>query len=62
MARQCKICGRSSQMQGRRKLLRGNYNPTPRIRRYPNLQWMRLPDGSRKKACTRCIKTATKTK
>lgn len=42
--------------------LRGQYNPTGKKRKYPNLQWVRLDDGSRIKACTRCIKTMTKVK
>jgi len=42
--------------------LRGQYNPTSRKRKYPNLQWVRLDDGSRIKACTKCIKTMTKVK
>lgn len=58
----CEICGKGSQMEWKRKLLRGNYNPTVKKRKYPNLQWMRMPDGTRKKVCTRCIKTKTKTK
>ncbi|EKD24393.1 MAG: hypothetical protein ACD_81C00031G0001, partial [uncultured bacterium] len=36
--RQCQICGKGSMMHGARKKLRGNYNPTVRTRRYPNLQ------------------------
>ncbi|OGZ60751.1 MAG: hypothetical protein A3F94_01055 [Candidatus Spechtbacteria bacterium RIFCSPLOWO2_12_FULL_38_22] len=61
MARECQICGRTSQLQGKRKLLRGNYNPTVKHRRYPNIQWMSFSNGPRKKACVRCIKTAAKT-
>ena len=60
MAKKCAVCGKDSQMEGKRKLLRGNYNPTHKVRKYANIQWMRLPDGSRVKVCTRCKKTAVK--
>jgi len=43
----------------KRKLLRGNYNPTKKYRKYPNLQWTKI-EGKRIKACTSCIKTASK--
>jgi len=43
-------------MGGKRKLLRGHYNPTKWERKYPNLQWATLPSGERVKLCTRCIK------
>ncbi|MBI2023232.1 50S ribosomal protein L28 [Candidatus Giovannonibacteria bacterium] len=65
MAKACLICGKGSRMGGTRVLLRGNYNPTKKSRKYPNLQWASLPAGplrerydgaSRIKICTRCIK------
>ncbi|MBI1888336.1 MAG: 50S ribosomal protein L28 [Candidatus Spechtbacteria bacterium] len=69
MATSCSLCGKQSHMQGKRKLLRGNYNPTVRSRKYPNLQWVRLvfeksgiPSGKRVKACTKCIKAMHKMK
>lgn len=43
-----------------RKLLRGNYNPTGKKRKYPNLQWVTLENAQRVKACTKCIKTLHK--
>ena len=43
----CPICGKTSQMGGKRNLLRGKYNPTPRKRKYPNLQWVRVPVPNR---------------
>ena len=43
-----------------RVLLRGNYNPTGRTRKKPNLQWAKV-DGKRIKLCTDCIKTLAKT-
>jgi len=65
----CLLCGKQSQMEWKRKLLRGNYNPTHKRRKYPNLQWVKLyyskngiPAGSRIKACTKCIKRMHKTK
>ena len=62
MAKTCQKCGKSSQMEGKRKLLRGNYNPTVKKRKYPNIQWMKLKDGSRVRVCTQCMKTEAKTK
>lgn len=32
------------------------YNPIPKLRKQPNLQWAKLTDGSRLKICTRCLK------
>ena len=59
-------------MGGTRRKLRGKYNPVEKKRKYPNLQWTRLPaeasakagltPGKRVKACTKCIKTQTKGK
>ncbi|MBI2628320.1 MAG: hypothetical protein HYW71_02725 [Candidatus Niyogibacteria bacterium] len=43
-------------MGGKRNLLRGKYNPTPKKRKYPNLQWASFPAGGRIKICTRCLK------
>jgi len=43
-----------------RVLLRGNYNPTARRRKKPNLQWARV-DGQRLRICTDCIKTLNRT-
>ena len=60
MAKECTICGKSSLMAGQRKKLMSRYNPTPKKRKYPNIQWLRLPSGKRVKACTKCIKTVAK--
>ncbi len=59
-------------MGGTRILLRGHYNPTVKSRKYPNLQWTRLPagfaakaglkEGARLKACTQCLRTLAKGK
>ena len=54
-------------MGGKRKLLRGHYNPTTKKRRRPNLQWFRLPEdtkghkaGERVLSCTKCMKAYAK--
>ena len=67
--RKCSICGKGSIIGGKRKLLRGHYNLTKTERKYPNLQWVRLPagqaglvSGKRVKACVACIKALHKTK
>ena len=62
MSRVCQICGKKSIMKRKLNKLRGKYNPTPKKRKYPNLQWVRLASGKRVLACTRCIKTLSKTK
>ena len=56
MAKECPLCGKGTIMGGHRNLLRGKYNPTPKQRKYPNLQWATFPDGKRQKICTRCLK------
>lgn len=71
MAKECTICGKKSMMVGKRKKLRGKYNPTIKKRKYPNLQWVRIPVDIKKKAyknfagkrilaCTKCIKALGK--
>lgn len=73
MAKQCAICEKKSKMVWRLKKLRGKYNPTIKKRKYPNLQWVRIPfdikkpaykkfAGKRILACTKCIKTLAKKK
>jgi hypothetical protein len=59
--RQCMMCQKGSVIRGKRKLLRGHYNPTSTSRKYPNLQWMKLGE-TRVLACTQCMKTQVKTK
>ena len=72
MAKQCAICGKQGMMAGKRIKLRGKYNPTPKKRKYPNLQWLKVPvdikrpaykkfAGKRILACTKCIKATGKT-
>ena len=62
MAKQCAICGKGGRMVGKLVKLRGKYNPTIKKRKYPNLQWVRLPSGKRVFACTKCIKAMAKRK
>ena len=62
MANVCPLCGKKSMVAVVRKKLRGKYNPTGKKRKYPNLQWVRLPSGKRVKACTKCIKAMMKNK
>ena len=52
----CELCGKGSQMGGKRVKLRGNYNPTQWKRKYPNLQKAKTLEGKRVLACTDCIK------
>ncbi len=68
--KQCAICEKRGMMVGKRVKLRGKYNPTIKKRKYPNLQWVRLPaspsqggpSGKRVLACTKCIKAMSKRK
>jgi len=73
MAKQCAICAKKSGMVWKLKKLRGKYNPTIKKRKYPNLQWVRVPLGIKKGAlkkfagkrilaCTKCIKAIGKRK
>ncbi|HCM36819.1 MAG: hypothetical protein A3J30_00560 [Candidatus Wildermuthbacteria bacterium RIFCSPLOWO2_02_FULL_47_9c] len=57
---QCAICGKTKNIAWRLVKLRGKYNPTIKRVQKPNLQWMRLPDGGRVKACANCIKRLSK--
>ncbi len=58
--RQCKLCGKGSVIRGKRKLLRGHYNPTSTSRKYPNLQYAKV-DGARALICMQCLRTRAKT-
>lgn len=58
--RKCELCGKGSKMAGKRKLLRGHYNPVNWSRKYPNLQKTKLPSGKRVLACTKCLRTLSK--
>jgi len=56
----CSICGKKSSKGRVLVKLRGKYNPTKIVRRKPNLQWTRLPNGKRVLACAKCIKSFSK--
>jgi len=56
----CTICKKHSAMGVTLVKLRGKYNPTSRVRKYPNLQWVRLPNGKRVLACAKCMKRLAK--
>jgi ribosomal protein L28 len=58
--RKCDICGKGSIMRGGRKKLRGKYNPTPKTRKYPNLQKSRDNQGKRALVCANCLRTTAK--
>lgn len=62
MEKQCAICEKKSIMVRHLVKLRGKYNPTTKKRKYPNLQWVRLADGKRIRACAKCIKAMGKGK
>ena len=71
MARECRICGKKGRMVRRLNKLRGKYNPSPKRKQQPNLQWVRVPNdikkepfkalaGKRLLACSKCRKTIIK--
>ena len=43
MSKQCLICGKGTVMARKLNKLRGKYNPSPKKRKYPNLQWLSVP-------------------
>ena len=57
--RQCSKCHKGSVIRGKRRLLRGHYNPVSQERKYPNLQYVKI-DGVRKLICTACMRTLNK--
>ena len=71
MPRKCLICEKKSVIASQRKKLMSKYNPTPKKRKYPNLQILNVPievnklaykehAGKKIIACTKCIKTLSK--
>lgn len=70
MSRQCVVCNKKTTVATQRKKLMSKYNPTPKKRKYPNLQTIAVPEkapssfkdfaGKRIKACAKCIKTLSK--
>ncbi len=70
MSRECAVCEKKTVVARQRKKLMSRYNPTPKKRKYPNIQSIAVPEevpasfkefaGKRIKACTKCIKTLSK--
>lgn len=58
MANICPACEKNSKMVGNysNRVRATKFNPTGKKRKYPNLQWARIPNGPRVKLCTSCIK------
>lgn len=54
------LCLKGSVIRGKRRLLRGHYNPVSQARKYPNLQKTKIM-GIRVTACTKCIRTLART-
>ncbi|MDD5145795.1 MAG: hypothetical protein PHF44_03055 [Candidatus Pacebacteria bacterium] len=71
MPKHCTICEKKYSFAWRIVKLRGKYNPTIKLKKRPNLQWVRIPlgnqapaykefAGKRIIACTKCIKALSK--
>lgn len=70
MSRECVVCKKKTVISNQRKKLMSKYNPTPKKRKYPNIQSIFVPEdapalfkefaGKRIKACTKCIKALSK--
>lgn len=71
MSKHCLVCEKTSHMERKLNKLRSKYNPSPKFRKYPNIQWATIPAdvknpnfkefaGQRVKICTKCIKTLAK--
>lgn len=58
MANICLMCNKKSMVGGRyaNSTRATVFTPVGSVRRYPNLQWARVPGGPRIKICTRCMK------
>ncbi len=54
----CPICDKGSSVVGgySNRVRATKYNPIPKLRKKPNLQWGKTADGSRIMVCTRCLK------
>ncbi|MEK7587110.1 MAG: 50S ribosomal protein L28 [Patescibacteria group bacterium] len=57
--RACATCSKGTIVGGgySNRVRATKFNPTGKVRRYPNLQWAILATGKRAKLCTRCIRT-----
>jgi len=58
MSRICPICTKGSQVAGNYsdRVRATKFNPTGKTRKFPNLQWAKLTNGSRLKICTGCLR------
>lgn len=54
----CTICDKGTRVVGgySNRVRATKYNPIPKIRKKPNLQWGKTADGKRILVCTRCLK------
>ncbi|OHA82556.1 MAG: hypothetical protein A3B07_02995 [Candidatus Yonathbacteria bacterium RIFCSPLOWO2_01_FULL_43_27] len=64
MAKVCLTCNKGTIVSGgySNRVRATKFNPIGKSRKYPNLQWAPLADGSRIKICTKCIKAGKNTK
>lgn len=51
--RQCSICGKGYMNVTRRS----HSMQATKTRLYPNIQWLKMPNGQRVRSCTKCMKT-----
>lgn len=60
----CLTCQRSSAVGGgySNRIRATKFNPTGKVRRYPNLQWTRTGEGKRVRLCAKCIKAGKQLK
>ncbi len=58
MAKVCTICDKGKMVAGKysNRVRATKFNPTGNPRKYPNLQWAALSNGTRMKICTRCMR------
>lgn len=56
--RSCPICDKGSQLVGgySNRVRATKYNPIPKQRKQPNLQWAKTADGARIRICAKCLK------
>ncbi len=58
MAASCPLCNKGTLVVGKysNRVRATKFNPRGNVRKYPNLQWARIPNGPRVKICTGCMK------
>lgn len=58
MSNICPSCLKGTKVVGKysNSVRATKFNPCGKRRKYPNLQWARIPNGPRVKLCTSCIK------